>query len=1353
MIRFKRLTVILGFTIVFGLSGWGANIDISLSKSAPASVNPATSLVYTLTAKNNTGNKDATNISIVDTLPSGVTYVSASGTNWTCSAVGQSVTCTLSGTLLHSSTAPVLTINTKAPGVLGSITNSATVSQSNSDNDPTPANNTATATTTVQYIYTADNFRDFALVNSYNINGNMQIIGNSVMLESGGTCPNATTNNNNLNPVWADKDADAATWNSTSANLVLPAGVSSSKIKYAGLYWQGRVGSGESFSSGNTILFKPEGFASYQSVAAQANKFNWAIRSQDSSYQGIADVTTLIKQSIDTIPAATIASSGYSGTFWAANILAKEMSNGFGAWSLVIVYEDTADTLKNLSVYDGYKEVTGNTAVPVTLSGFLTPNTAPVNSKFLVFGGEGDISLNDSTTLTNSAGTDIALGSNVFNSSETNSSGANITTRNPKCQNTIGIDIHTYDIGTNGSPSIIGTGQTTTTVKLKGASSKSDTYYPGVFAFSTDIYQPQLCYVENIFKGTTNISGVGVQVNQDENLTVRVYIKNKGSEAATGVQILHQFDSSFPYNANSANYNNSNPPFELTMPPSYARTAASDNSGNDLYEYNSTSLLSKINLGSGATNSSGGAFNPNTTFAVFEYNATVKALDNNYSNVYQAGYVNSVLGLDYTNNPVTIYSCDGSVNSFWGYAAPSTSGTIDAVDTYSNVSYTDANGPDIQTKISSAPNLTLQAVWLGKTNTPQSYTDTTYDTAVIMRLSDATCSTDENLTDSVAGVEAVFAHGSGMTAVTSNSFTLVPVARNNAKIKLFYINWGKKIQDSGFKCSNSNTDATLLGVPQCLASATQITAVFGAAVSTACSVDGARPACNTNSYNNNNVPSAPYDNNYGCYQCLAALGGENTCSVDSFAIRPNAFQSSITANQQFVAKVPALLTFNANDYNAIPALDYNETEHSSFVADLNISDSTKSCAQSSISFSPSIHFINGTVTDNYTLGNVGDFNLSIHENNNGTEFAAVDRDDTDDLARLISPFTRQIKIIPAHFAVDGNLTNGSNGFSYLSNFEKYPTAASRAVSAGLELNITAQAADNNVTTNYTSGCYAKDANITVGVNAFSVSPAGALSKMIWYEKNHDVNGTLPLPGTSYVLPILHTAYDAANGTALVKYLLNFDRNETKAVEPHLMLVNSVNVADSDAVAGAHTPAINSAYYVYGRVNPFSTTAYGTAQAISAQSYMELYGTSPVIVGTTPLSASKTGNFWWVNTLHAPSDGTANVTITDPSGHIPAGAYASGTTAYTNFANIPTTLPFEFQAHIQTVPWLWYGMNALPYSDPSIANLNCSTHPCFNVKVRPAITNWAGSGTNKGLKSQQSVSSETLGEDMLVPRIR
>ncbi|MDD5211749.1 MAG: hypothetical protein PHV62_04995 [Sulfuricurvum sp.] len=1426
----SRLFAVFGLVMIFTVSGWGANVDLNLSKTAPSTVVPGASLAYTLTARNNTSNKDLSTVKLVDTLPLGVSYSSRTGTNWTCSAsaynaaVAQVVTCTLGVTLNRNTTAQVLTINTTAPSREGSITNYAIVSQTG-DTETTPNDNNSTATTDVHYSYTADNFRNFALVNQNNILGDMKIVGNSVMLDTGGVCPNNTTNNNDLNPVWANLGADgnASIYNSTSANLTLPAGVDSTKIKYAGLYWQGRVGSTDSFTAGKTILFKPQGIPSYQSVTSADSKFNWSIRAgTDKSYQGIADVTSLIKQSINTISAATITSTGYSGTLWAANILAKQMSNGFGAWSLVVVYENSADTLKNISVYDGYKEVTGSNTVTVPLAGFLTPKTAPVNSKFLFFGGEGDISLDDSISLTNKAGSDVSLGNNVFNSSETNASGSNITTRNPSCQNTIGIDIHTVNIGTNGTPSIIGTEQNSTIVKLQ---SGGDTYYPGVFAFSTDLYEPDVCYVENIFKGTTNISGIGAQVNQDDNLTVRVYIKNKGTETASGVSVLHQFDSSFPYAVNSANYNNSNPAYEIVMPPiTYTRTTATDSAGNDLYEYNSTSLLAKINLGTGATSGSGGTFTPNTTFAVFEYNASVKILDSNYSNVYQVGYINSVLGVDYTNNPITMKSCDGSLNSFYGYSAP-----VSATGDFNVVYTTNANGAlssgyyyNLPTAIASrADNYRVIALNTG--------TDTLKDinTTVAVELVDAssgTCSTYPAL----SSVKTWIPFNSTSTANFSAADIIngVVLADPQAAVK-FYQKAGKNVKfrvsyptdgSGGVVVMTESSPGSGLFHLDNFPSYAGNTCVYPV---TATKYQGNSEVITTYTQvpqacanAGTNAASAMTQHEVDvCLECIYGASVNYTCSKDNFAIRPEAFYVKLSDQNQTTPATKLALANNISgavslnlasgyqyyaEVNATNHVDINATSGYTTTEGLDSiwtpAGTVVTGCNDDTNKSSVLNFVNGLVEANLSVDQVGKYSLNITDD----QWASVDSN-VSTMAHHVSPYfqtgvpdcTLNSAVTSALGTYNGcnissNHVNNDAGITYVDmgvtyrpyDFNLTSIQMSRGQnfagtimsqntwtymnSVNVDENmsvryfgpIRAVGKTGTLLSNYVNDCYAQpvnmDLNLTFPVTAGLPNWRYRLQEVNATNVWRDSNATITTPSTNVSFPLLTIPQTSflknQNGLADMNLSLNFDRNQTLSVNPITVGLKNFQIkcqvpgdcstrADFSTthLPDANVTTDNNTTFVYGRIIPRDVRTFGSG-LFTASAWYEVFNTTTI--GTTALPISKNDAVWYTNTLHSDTnDGDGNVTVVITGANPANAAAVNGMETYTFGAGYALG---GYKAHILTKPWLWYGISALPYLDPADpANLDCLTHPCFNINVVPSVgATGSAKSTNTATKASK-----------------
>lgn len=121
--------------------------DLAISKNGPTTVNAASPLSYTINVVNNGPDPTTGTITVVDTLPAGVTAASASGSGWTCGAPsGGTITCTNATILASSGQLPTLTVTMTAPVAGGSITNNAAVSSSLDTNS---ANNTASASTTV----------------------------------------------------------------------------------------------------------------------------------------------------------------------------------------------------------------------------------------------------------------------------------------------------------------------------------------------------------------------------------------------------------------------------------------------------------------------------------------------------------------------------------------------------------------------------------------------------------------------------------------------------------------------------------------------------------------------------------------------------------------------------------------------------------------------------------------------------------------------------------------------------------------------------------------------------------------------------------------------------------------------------------------------------------------------------------------------------------------------------------------------------------------------------------------------------------------------------------------------------
>ena len=119
---------------------------MSITKSGPLTVVAGGAVAYQLTVAN-AGPAAATGLSVVDTLPAGVTFVSASGTGLGVYERGERVGDLHAGLASPSgASAPVITVNVTAQAQAGTMVNSAAVTATTPD--PVPANNTATASTT-----------------------------------------------------------------------------------------------------------------------------------------------------------------------------------------------------------------------------------------------------------------------------------------------------------------------------------------------------------------------------------------------------------------------------------------------------------------------------------------------------------------------------------------------------------------------------------------------------------------------------------------------------------------------------------------------------------------------------------------------------------------------------------------------------------------------------------------------------------------------------------------------------------------------------------------------------------------------------------------------------------------------------------------------------------------------------------------------------------------------------------------------------------------------------------------------------------------------------------------------------
>ncbi|MER6053147.1 hypothetical protein ABT168_37890 [Streptomyces sp. NPDC001793] len=143
-----------------------------------------------------------------------------------------------------------------------------------------------------------------------------------------------------------DVDGDPRTDGSSSARLRLPAG---SRVRYARLYWGGDLRAGghrAAEDAGQVLLGSPRG--PYERIRAEG-PIGRRTTARSDDYQAAADVTPLVRR-------------GGAGTYTVARAASGSSRAGArarGGWVLVVAYENPAEPLRRLALWDGFEALGG----------------------------------------------------------------------------------------------------------------------------------------------------------------------------------------------------------------------------------------------------------------------------------------------------------------------------------------------------------------------------------------------------------------------------------------------------------------------------------------------------------------------------------------------------------------------------------------------------------------------------------------------------------------------------------------------------------------------------------------------------------------------------------------------------------------------------------------------------------------------------------------------------------------------------------------------------------------------------------------------------------------------------------
>ncbi len=455
-----------------------------------------------------------------------------------------------------------------------------------------------------------------------------------------GTNPTLANLNNNFfaagRPMsYVDVDADATTFNSSTADLALPAG---STVLFAGLYYGadhsagpgGAAAQDTSPAGRSAVKLRAPGDSGYATLTASVLDDSTL---NPGRYQAFVNVTSRVR-------------SAGSGTYGVADVQAGTGADHYAGWSLVIAYRDATQLPRNLTVFDGLSTIVSN-APPTSIgvNGFTTPPSGAVKSTVGFIAYEGDLGLlGDSASLLTSKGAFTLANAqnpatNYFNSSISRL-GTRFTAKSPDYVNQLGYDADLLD-----ADGFLGNGDTSATIRV---TTQQDQYLPGVITFSTQLYAP----VVTPSKSVANVTNPAGPNRPGDTLRYTINYANSGQDEANNFVLRDAIPANAAYTPGS---------LRITGGPN-APATPSDAAGDDLGEYDAANDLVRFRLGTGASATQGGqlgdgASSTNSVTVTFDVTVDANAANGEkVTNAALADFTGDTLGtpfVDQKTPPVT----------------------------------------------------------------------------------------------------------------------------------------------------------------------------------------------------------------------------------------------------------------------------------------------------------------------------------------------------------------------------------------------------------------------------------------------------------------------------------------------------------------------------------------------------------------------------------------------------------------------------------------------------------------------------------------------------------------------------
>ncbi|SFP06148.1 hypothetical protein [Hydrogenimonas thermophila] len=459
-------------------------------------------------------------------------------------------------------------------------------------------------------------------------------------------------------------------------------------------------------------------------------------------------------------------------------------------------------------------------------------------------------------------------------------------------------------------------------------------------------------------------------------------------------------------------------------------------------------------------------------------------------------------------------------------------------------------------------------------------------------------------------------------------------------------------------------------------------------------------------------------------------------SSDSFAIRPNSFQVDNpnkikkyikAGNFNIIVKAVNEINDTVKDYNAsIISLNIQPTL---FIPDeLNISCPSNGYVKIE---NKSQKFLNGEINATIKFSETGLFKFKVSEKN-GSEWAYVDRDDTNDDIRYIQPSEIKFAFIPYKFETNATYetTNGKD-WVYMNTI---PKSSIPKMSAYINYTVIAKNEDGNITQNFTNQCFSDESyeyRTTFDLYLNTEINSSSEINISQYDDNNYTNCSLNI-GKNSIKSIIKSS-QFTNGIGKAKIYFNIDRDKTKAVPPILITLLEVNSSSTSSdyndinVIGKKDINSSKKFY-YGRVY---APNYRLTDNNQTKIFAEIYCGETSSLCPSDYEKSVDNELWRINRDHSLTDGElqlipiqSEVTINTESDTFQAGAIQPNIT-YDGSKGYP------FSTRIKIVPDSWLIYNQYDQN---------AKYKSFFIEFYNSTTNgWTGKGYNIGLHVDENSS--------------